>query len=485
VSPAELRARLQCFAVRRGLAKKRADVNYHHLTEEVNRSLAHPRYDLAPVSSFEVMLQYGCSQRATEEPVGHPILRMSNLQADGWDLSDLKYVELTNKAFTRWLLKPGDIVFNRTNSKELVGKCEVFNEHGDWVFASYLMRLRVDRNRALPEFVSAFLNTRAGRLQIARESRQIIGMSNINAEEIRSLRVPLPSTSRQSELFAELNAARDARREKLAQADALLTGLDDAILDLCGLPTTGLEQRRVGAIRRVALEGPLNAERYLENSPAAKLKHDSSIPLDSAFDVVEEKITPTESAPSEQWACLRIDDFENEPLHPPHPRRLNGEDLIGAFFPVRDKDLLIARLGPPLLNGKIAVAHDCEARTVCSPEFLVLRPNRRYDPDVAMWILRSRPFRRVLYSKSRGSTPSRYRLMREELSNVRLPLLSDVQGKAIAAEVARRVSRVRQLRDEARTVWENAKDRFEEELLGPRINAGQGKIESAKEAAEL
>jgi type I restriction enzyme, S subunit len=187
---------LGCFAVRRGQALKRADVNYNLLTEEVNRRLSHPLYGLTSIASFERLLQYGCSIRATEEPVGYRILRMNNLQADGWRLDDLKYVQLTSDQFSNWRLERGDIVFNRTNSKELVGKCEVFDEEGDWVFASYLIRLRVDLDRAIPEFVTAFLNTRAGRVQIDRESRQIIGMSNINGEEIRTLRVPLPSTSK-------------------------------------------------------------------------------------------------------------------------------------------------------------------------------------------------------------------------------------------------------------------------------------------------
>jgi restriction endonuclease S subunit len=123
------------------------------------------------------------------------MLRMNNLQANGWDLSDIKYVELTEKELANWKLETGDIVFNRTNSKELVGKCEVFRESGTWVFASYLMRLRVNEDAAIPEFVSAFLNGPTGRAQIDRESRQIIGMSNINAEEIRTLRVPLPKPS--------------------------------------------------------------------------------------------------------------------------------------------------------------------------------------------------------------------------------------------------------------------------------------------------
>src|SRR5689334_4689883 len=108
MSPDELQARLGCFAVRRGKAHRRADVNYNLLSDEVNRRLAKPRYELAPISSFEVVLQYGCSARATEEPAGYPIIRMNNLQKDGWHLDDLKYVQLTDEQFARWRLERGD-----------------------------------------------------------------------------------------------------------------------------------------------------------------------------------------------------------------------------------------------------------------------------------------------------------------------------------------------------------------------------------------
>jgi type I restriction enzyme S subunit len=191
--------------VRRGDATKRADVNFNALTGVVEGRLAGARYPLRTIGAVEERLQYGCSKRATVEPIGVPILRMNNLQANGWMLDDLKYVELTDKELASWMLEAGDIVFNRTNSKELVGKCEVFREPGTWVFASYLMRLKVDRHKADPDFVSAFLNGPTGRAQIDRESRQIIGMSNINAEEIRTLRVPLPKPGIQKHLVAELD----------------------------------------------------------------------------------------------------------------------------------------------------------------------------------------------------------------------------------------------------------------------------------------
>ena len=169
---------------------------------------------------------------------------MNNLQADGWDFTSLKYIEITDTELARWQLSPGDVVFNRTNSKELVGKCEVFNREGAWVFASYLMRLRVDQAQVIPDFVAAFLNTPAGRLQIDRESRQIIGMSNINAEEIRTLQIPLPKPPKQRQLLATLNAARADRVTKTEKATELLVGLDRFVLDALGLNLPSFDERR-------------------------------------------------------------------------------------------------------------------------------------------------------------------------------------------------------------------------------------------------
>src|SRR5205085_5540611 len=135
-------------------------------------------------------------------------------------------VQLNPETKEQFLVKPDDILFNRTNSKELVGKCDVFREQGDWVFASYLIRVRLDESKALPIFVSDFLNTSAGRVQIDRVSRQIIGMSNVNAEELQDLLIPLPPLEIQQVLVAEMETARESRRRKLAEADALLSSLD-------------------------------------------------------------------------------------------------------------------------------------------------------------------------------------------------------------------------------------------------------------------
>lgn len=459
--------RLGCFAVRRGQATRRADVNYNLLTDEVERRLAHPRYGLDTVGSLEVILQYGCSQRATEEPIGHPILRMNNLQANGWNLSDLKYVTVSDKEFSRWRLEPGDIVFNRTNSKELVGKCEVFREDGDWLFASYLMRLRVDSKRALPEFVSAFLNTRAGRVQIDRESRQIIGMSNINAEEIRTLRVPLPDPPKQASLMAPLDAARAALRRQLKEADDLLKGLDGFVLDALNLElpqphgehsTYAVRASDVHAARKLHPQyfhpDRVNAIRAVQT----KYKKDRSATLSGVADFIRNQ---KKVEPGDDYLGLAN-------VQPNTGERVESteEDGQGSCFTYLDGDILFARLRPYL--NKV---YRAESGGVCSTEFHVIRLRKddgkqpRLIPDYLAAVLRSSVV--LLQTRHMMTGNTHPRLANEDVVNLVVPVPDrDIQEK-VAAEVARRREAARRLRSDAARMWEEAKKRFEEELLGP------------------
>lgn len=164
-----------------------------------------------------------------------PMLRMINLQDDTWDLSDLKYIQMTDDEKRPYLLERGDILFNRTNSKELVGKCAVFNFAGEYVFASYLIRVRLKPGTLLPDYVTAFLSSELGRIQIAAVSRQIAGMTNINAEEIRALLIPVPDRMVQKRVVDAWRAAIRRRDNTLCKAQEMLATVGDLLLDKLGI----------------------------------------------------------------------------------------------------------------------------------------------------------------------------------------------------------------------------------------------------------
>jgi len=89
---------------------------------------------------------------------------------------------------------------------------------GAYVFASYLIRIRIRTDLALPEFVSLVLNSPIGREQINAVSRQIIGQANINSQELRELRIPLPSLTEQAEIVRRFDDARAGIEKQLELA---------------------------------------------------------------------------------------------------------------------------------------------------------------------------------------------------------------------------------------------------------------------------
>lgn len=161
--------------------------------------------------------QYGTSAKASVDVEGFPVLRMGNIKSGHLDFSDLKYMKLTDKDLEKYRLNIGDILINRTNSMELVGKSAVFQkQEGDWVFASYLVRLVVDTSKAIPEFVNASINSRVGRAYVYATARRAIGMVNINAKEIAKMPLPLPSLEKQEQIVNRMKEARNATQSLLS-----------------------------------------------------------------------------------------------------------------------------------------------------------------------------------------------------------------------------------------------------------------------------
>ena len=103
----------------------------------------------------------------------------------------------------KYALKTGDILFNRTNSKELVGKTGVWDGRFAAVAASYFIRVRLDETRVCPIYVWVFMNSNAMKRSLFSLERGAIGQPNINAPELHSLTLPIPPLAHHHR-FAEL-----------------------------------------------------------------------------------------------------------------------------------------------------------------------------------------------------------------------------------------------------------------------------------------
>lgn len=145
------------------------------------------------IRSLVTDVKYGTSKKANATTGIYPVLRMNNITYSGeWNLTDLKYMDLNEADIEKHTVQKGDLLFNRTNSKELVGKTAVFKEDTIMAYAGYLIRCRFDKERAHPEYISAVLNSDYGKSKLSHMCKKIVGMANINAQELQNIAVPAP-----------------------------------------------------------------------------------------------------------------------------------------------------------------------------------------------------------------------------------------------------------------------------------------------------
>jgi len=144
--------------------------------------------------------QYGISKKGYDEGQ-YPILRMNNLNDGKLNLTSLQWVNLENKEFEKYKLKKGDILFNRTNSIDLVGKTALFDiDDSNFVFASYLLRIQTNRKELLPEFLNYYLNWDVAQKNLKKLASRGASQVNISATRLATFLVPIFSLPEQQEI---------------------------------------------------------------------------------------------------------------------------------------------------------------------------------------------------------------------------------------------------------------------------------------------
>jgi type I restriction enzyme, S subunit len=148
-------------------------------------------------------VKYGTSSPAEDEGL-YPYLRMNNITPNGYmDYSKLKYINIADeKEKEKYVVRKGDLLFNRTNSKELVGKTGVFNEDSEMIIAGYLIRVRTNE-KANPWFLWGYLNSIHGKQTLLGMCKSIVGMANINAQELQGIKILIPPIELQTQ-FAQI-----------------------------------------------------------------------------------------------------------------------------------------------------------------------------------------------------------------------------------------------------------------------------------------
>ena len=171
------------------------------------------------VDKIAASVQYGLNEAMNEGGVGYKIFRMSEIiRGRMVDNGSMKCADISAEEFAKYQLNKGDLLFNRTNSIEHVGKTGLFDLNGDYCFASYLVRVAPDISKVLPKFLEKMMNSAVFQAEAKGKASKSINQANINATVMGNIKVPVPSLADQKKFVAKI----DALEKQIAEAQAVI-----------------------------------------------------------------------------------------------------------------------------------------------------------------------------------------------------------------------------------------------------------------------
>ncbi|CEY29656.1 type I restriction-modification system subunit S [Streptococcus pneumoniae] len=173
-------------------------------------------------------VRYGTSLPATLNGK-YGYLRMNNITEDGrLNIQNLKHIDVPEKDLEKYVVRKGDVLFNRTNSLELVGKTCIYELDYDMVIAGYIIRIRTKNNILNPRYLSEFLNFPSTKKFLRNIAKGAVNQANINAKELQNIFIPLPPLALQNEFadfVAQVDKSQLAIQKSLEELETLKKSL--------------------------------------------------------------------------------------------------------------------------------------------------------------------------------------------------------------------------------------------------------------------
>ena len=199
-------------------------------------------------------VSYGLQKSPGNRPGLHerPYLRVANVQRNSLNLDVIKTIEVPDEEMPKYRLENGDVLLCEGNSAELVGRGAIWrNEIANCVHQNHVLRVRLDRTKAAPEFVLSVINSSYGQAYFRAKAKQTTNLASINSKEVAAFPLPLPSLDDQQTLTEALRSGRakgvSLRAEAAAaKADAWRTFEASIYADLIDVTSPEIEPAITG-----------------------------------------------------------------------------------------------------------------------------------------------------------------------------------------------------------------------------------------------
>lgn len=176
----------------------------------IQESMLPKGWELLPVGKVLIDSQYGTNAPAVDNG-DTAVVGMKDIQDGRVLTSGLGRADLSGNERSKYILEAGDILINRTNSYDLVGKVGIYDSTVEAAFASYLVRLKVNINKVIPEYLNYWLNGYVAQKTIKRIATRAVSQANVNPTEFKKhCYIPLPSLGEQKIIVSVLQASDQA-----------------------------------------------------------------------------------------------------------------------------------------------------------------------------------------------------------------------------------------------------------------------------------
>ncbi|WP_080297041.1 restriction endonuclease subunit S [Burkholderia pseudomallei] len=204
---------------------------------------------VSPLGRLVTSVEYGSSAKSSSKGL-MPVLRMGNLQGGKIDWNDLVYTD-DEREIAKYALCSGDVLFNRTNTIDLVGKTSIYRGEQPAIFAGYLIRVKAKSDLLESRFLNYILNTESAKKYSLKVLSVAVGQANINGQKLRTYPIPLPPTTVEQSAIAAA----------LSDVDALLSSLDALIAKKRDIKRAAMQQLLTGKTRLPGFEGAWTVKR--------------------------------------------------------------------------------------------------------------------------------------------------------------------------------------------------------------------------------
>lgn len=400
---------------------------------------------LLPIGAALKGTQYGLSEPG-DNAGNTPIVGMRDINNGCVNLANLATVDDGGADWKKMRLRRGDILLNRTNSADLVGKVGIVEEDSDAVFASYLVRLDVDRDQADPSYVNLWLNTAIAQTALKRLSTKGVSQANINPTEFRKhCPLPLPPLPEQRKI-AEILRKWDEAIEKLTALQATKLRRHRALTHSLVFGTRQLDRHRTA--------GKVNAYRWFtlpdtwDMNPIGRLSREIS---ERNGDAKHHEVL----------SCSKYEGFVRSLEY--FKKQVFSADLSGY------KKIWRGDFGFPsnhVEEGSIGLQNLTDVGIV-SPIYTIFRFDpERVDADYAFAVLKTRVYQHIFAVSTSSSVDRRGSLRWSEFSKLPFPLPSLAEQRAIVAVLHTAQTELNSLNSEIETLTRQKRGLMHKLLTG-------------------